>query len=142
MWLWMSTSPLSQTPYGGSAISYRELARRGGEVRGKNNNHKQAPNDGSMGSTVYLLILMQHVVPALWARRGDSSHWEASDPPSGYSQRWLNAYNSNSNNLYMYMILLQNYSNNSNNQLPTPTRTTRSYISLAQIRVNLCWESL
>ena len=46
-------------------ISYRELARRGGEVRGKNNNHKQAPNDGSMGSTVYLLILMQHVVPEL-----------------------------------------------------------------------------
>ena len=39
------------------------------------------PNDGSMGSTVYLLILMQHVVPALWARWGDSRHWEASEPP-------------------------------------------------------------
>ena len=31
----------------------------GGEVRGKNNNHKQAPNDGSMESQqcAYLLIL-------------------------------------------------------------------------------------
>ncbi len=26
---------------------------------------KKQPNDGSMGSTVYLLILMQHVVPEL-----------------------------------------------------------------------------
>ena len=47
-------------------IPYRELARtkRGskGELRGKK---QQQPNDGSMGSTVYLLILMQHVVPEL-----------------------------------------------------------------------------
>ena len=49
-------------------IPYRELARKkSGEVKGNfdGGKTKWQPNDGSMGSTVYLLSLMQHVVPEL-----------------------------------------------------------------------------
>ena len=47
-------------------IPYRELARKNsGEVKGNFKETQWQPNDGSMGSTVYLLILMQHVVPEL-----------------------------------------------------------------------------
>ncbi len=39
---------------------------KSGEVKGNfKGGKKWQPNDGSMGSTVYLLILMQHVVPEL-----------------------------------------------------------------------------
>ena len=39
---------------------------KSGEVQGNfEGGKKWQPNDGSMGSTVYLLILMQHVVPEL-----------------------------------------------------------------------------
>ena len=49
-------------------IPYRDLARKtSGEVKGNldGGKTKWQPNDGSMGSTVYLLILMQHGVPEL-----------------------------------------------------------------------------
>ena len=45
-----------------------EEKKKSGEVKGNFEEKQWQPNDGSMGSTVYLLILMQHVVPALWAR--------------------------------------------------------------------------
>ncbi len=38
---------------------------KSGEVKGNFKEKQWQPNDGSMGSTVYLLILMQHVVPEL-----------------------------------------------------------------------------
>ena len=55
-----------------------------------------------MGSTaVYLLILMQHVVPELGLAEVIVATGKPATPPSGYSPQWLNAYNNNNNNNIM-----------------------------------------
>ncbi len=52
---------------------------------------KWQPNDGSMGSTVYLLILMQHVVPELGLAEVIvvATGKSATPPPPSGSQRTL-----------------------------------------------------
>jgi hypothetical protein len=68
MWFRMSTSP---QPSNALRISDDTVpgigeAKRGSEGKtSRTNPRKKQPNDGGMGSTVYLMILMQHVVPEL-----------------------------------------------------------------------------
>ena len=53
-----------------------------------NSEGKKQPNDGSMWSTVYLLILMQHAVPELGlAEVIVATGRRPATPPSGYSQQ-------------------------------------------------------